>query len=36
MKSDGDRVRRDPEDRRDTLIPEALPSQEAEDFLVGR
>ena len=35
MEADGNRVRRDPEDRRDLLVAELLPGDEAEDLLVG-
>ncbi len=35
MEADGDGVRRDPEDRRDLLVPEFLPGDEAQDLLVG-
>ena len=36
MEADGDRIRRDPEDRRDLLMPELLPRRQAQDLLVGR
>lgn len=35
MEADGGRVRRDPEDRRDLLVPQLLPRDEAQELLVG-
>lgn len=35
MEADGGRVRRDPEDRRDLLVPQFLPRDEAQELLVG-